>query len=137
MLVASLLAVIAFGYTNAKVITRQQEPFEACVVNAVDGKTEQYALPSGVNYTTSLNVYNLDHIYIPSAVAYPTSAEQVAALVKCACSAGVAVQALSGGHSFLVRFPSPSYIQRAVLRRAELWPWRTKWLAVHSPQFHQ
>ncbi|EMF09348.1 glucooligosaccharide oxidase [Sphaerulina musiva SO2202] len=101
MLVASLLAVIAFGYTNAKVITRQQEPFEACVVNAVDGKTEQYALPSGVNYTTSLNVYNLDHIYIPSAVAYPTSAEQVAALVKCACSAGVAVQALSGGHSFL------------------------------------
>ena len=106
MLAIPLFAAAAvFGCVNARAVARGYEPFEACVANAVGNNAQQYALPTGVNYTTSLNVYNLDHIYIPSAVAWPTCKDQVAELVKCAAAAGVAVQAQAGGHSYLVSFP--------------------------------
>lgn len=103
MLATTLFAAVALGgYANARVFARQPGQFESCVAQAVGNNAQLYALPTGANYNTSLNVYNLDHIYTPSAIAFPTSAEQVAALVKCACSSGVAVQSLSGGHSYLV-----------------------------------
>ncbi|GIZ41759.1 hypothetical protein CKM354_000505400 [Cercospora kikuchii] len=102
MLATTLFAAVAFGvYANARVFARQPGQFESCVAQAVGNNAQLYAVPTGANYNTSLNVYNLDHIYTPSAIAFPTSAEQVAALVKCACSSGVAVQSLSGGHSYL------------------------------------
>ncbi|USW56804.1 Putative oxygen oxidoreductase covalent FAD-binding, berberine/berberine [Septoria linicola] len=101
MLAKTFVAAAAVGYANARAFTRQDNSFEGCVAKAVGGKTDLYSLPSGADYATSLNIYNLDHIYIPSAVAWPTCAEEVAALVKCASAAGVAVQAQSGGHSYL------------------------------------
>lgn len=110
-------AAAAVGCANARAFTRGDNSFEACVAKAVGGKTDLYSLPSGANYTTSLNIYNLDHIYIPSAVAWPTCAEEVAALVKCASAAGVAVQAQSGGHSYLVGHTSQQQ-RKCVLTRA-------------------
>jgi hypothetical protein len=77
-----------------------QSDFEACVSKAVCYKSELYAFPNAANYSQSLGLYNLDISLAPSALAYPTSAKEVSELVKCAAAAEVAVQAVSGGHSF-------------------------------------
>lgn len=44
--------------------------------------------------------YNQYYDTEPAAIVYPTSAEEVGAVVKCAANAKVPVQARSGGHSF-------------------------------------
>ena len=44
--------------------------------------------------------YNLDYPIVPAAVTYPTTPEQIAAIVKYAASANLKVQARSGGHSY-------------------------------------
>lgn len=57
-------------------------------------------VPTSPNYVSELDIYNLDNVVAPSAIAFPTTAEEVAALVKCARDAKIAVQPLSGGHGF-------------------------------------
>ncbi|KAJ5745458.1 FAD linked oxidase N-terminal [Penicillium odoratum] len=47
-----------------------------------------------------VDVYNLDYPITPAAVTFPTTAEQVSAIVKCAADNGYPVQAKSGGHSY-------------------------------------
>ncbi|KAJ5889814.1 FAD linked oxidase N-terminal [Penicillium tannophilum] len=47
-----------------------------------------------------VEVYNLDYPVTPAAVAFPTTAEEVSAIVKCAANNGYPVQAKSGGHSY-------------------------------------
>jgi len=44
--------------------------------------------------------YNLNIPLTPAAVTFPTSSQQVAAVVKCAADNGYHVQAKSGGHSY-------------------------------------
>ncbi|EOA82207.1 uncharacterized protein SETTUDRAFT_96879 [Exserohilum turcica Et28A] len=44
--------------------------------------------------------YNLDRPIIPAAVTYPTTNEEVAAIVKCAVDNALKVQPRSGGHSY-------------------------------------
>ncbi|EMD61427.1 hypothetical protein GGP41_004043 [Bipolaris sorokiniana] len=44
--------------------------------------------------------YNLDIMITPTAVTYPGTADQVAAIVKCAAEYNLPVQSRSGGHSF-------------------------------------
>ncbi|KAM3424646.1 hypothetical protein BST61_g6634 [Cercospora zeina] len=102
MLATTLFATVAFGgYASARVFARQAGQFETCVAQAVGNNAQLYAVPTSPTYNSTSNVYNLDHVYVPSAVAFPTSAQQVTALVQCACSSNVAVQSLSGGHSYL------------------------------------
>lgn len=74
--------------------------YAACIAQAVGGNATLYTFPTDPEFATELDPYNLDHIYYPSAIAFPTCTPQVAALVKCAQAAGIAVQALSGGHGF-------------------------------------
>jgi FAD/FMN-containing dehydrogenase len=50
--------------------------------------------------TTAVQPYNLNIPVTPAAVTYPQSAEEIAAVVKCASEYGYKVQARSGGHSF-------------------------------------
>ena len=47
-----------------------------------------------------VNAYNLNIPITPAAVAFPTSAQQVSAIVKCAADNGYPVQPKSGGHSY-------------------------------------
>lgn len=47
-----------------------------------------------------VNRYNLNIPVTPAAVTFPTSSQQVAAIVKCAADNGYHVQAKSGGHSY-------------------------------------
>lgn len=47
-----------------------------------------------------VNRYNLNIPVAPAAVTFPTSSQQVAAVVKCAADNGYPVQAKSGGHSY-------------------------------------
>ena len=74
--------------------------YTACIAQAVSGNSSQFVVPTSPNYASELDIYNLDNVVTPSAIAFPNSAEEVAALVKCAADAKIAVQPLSGGHSF-------------------------------------
>lgn len=72
-----------------------------CLLAAVGGSSSNLALPSKPLYqVTDVKAYNLDIAVSPVAVTYPTTAEQVSAIVKCASQYSVPVQPKSGGHSY-------------------------------------
>lgn len=72
-----------------------------CLLSAVGGNSAHVAFPDQLLYhTTAVEAYNLNIPITPAAVTYPQSAEEVAAVVKCASDYDRKVQARSGGHSF-------------------------------------
>jgi hypothetical protein len=73
--------------------------FAQCLLAAVGGNTSLVVFPSAANYSAIVAPYNLDQPAAPAAVAFPSSAVQVAGLVGCAVATGYRVQAKSGGHS--------------------------------------
>merc|ERR1711939_445660 len=56
--------------------------------------------PSDSAYADDAQPFNLRFDTAPSAIAYPTTAQEVAEAVLCASSIGLAVSARSGGHSY-------------------------------------
>lgn len=71
-----------------------------CFLAALRGNFSALVLPSSPNYTSSVTVYNLNIPVKPAAIVYPSSAEEVAGIVKCAAESGYKVQAKGGGHSY-------------------------------------
>ena len=72
---------------------------ESGLTNALS--REDFSLPKDPFYQLSaVNVYNKAFTITPAAVTRPRSAEEVAAVVKCAADLGLKVQPRSGGHSF-------------------------------------
>jgi FAD/FMN-containing dehydrogenase len=85
-----LLALAAATVTNA-------DNLKPCLRQAVS----KVAFAGDLLYqAVDVEVYNLDYPVTPAAVAFPTTAEQVSAIVKCAANNGYPVQAKSGGHSY-------------------------------------
>lgn len=72
-----------------------------CLISAVGGNAAHVAFQDQLLYqATAVDVYNLNIPVTPAAVTYPQSADEVAAVVKCASEYDYKVQARSGGHSF-------------------------------------
>ena len=72
-----------------------------CFSNAVGGNNALLAFPNKPLYQlTDVKPYNLDIPVTPAAVTYPESADQVAAIIKCATKLNLKVQARCGGHSY-------------------------------------
>jgi FAD/FMN-containing dehydrogenase len=72
-----------------------------CLAGAVDANLDLLAFPGKPFYQfTDVKAYNLDIPVTPAAVTYPQTSDHVAAIVKCAASAQVKVQARCGGHSY-------------------------------------
>lgn len=80
-----------------------------CIKSALDDQNDLYAFPfhffdsleDPFYQVSDIHPYNLDHMYTPAAVTYPTSAQQVAGVIACANQFQKPVAARSGGHSFL------------------------------------
>ncbi|KAJ4354689.1 uncharacterized protein N0V89_006426 [Didymosphaeria variabile] len=74
---------------------------ESCLISAVGNDKSLVAGQSTIGYQLShVKPYNLDIPVNPSAVTYPRSSEQVAAIVKCAVDNSIKVQPRCGGHSY-------------------------------------
>ncbi|KAH8693293.1 hypothetical protein BGW36DRAFT_302033 [Talaromyces proteolyticus] len=73
--------------------------FAECLLAAVGANSSLVAFPWQANYSSIVAPYNLDYPVVPAAVAFPHTAIQVSALVKCAVKSGYKVQPKSGGHS--------------------------------------
>ncbi|KAF4551896.1 FAD-binding domain-containing protein 21 [Elsinoe fawcettii] len=72
----------------------------SCLLSAVGGDAN-VAFPSDLLYQMQdVHRYNLDIPVTPAAVTYPSTAEQVSAVVVCATKYGAKVQARSGGHGY-------------------------------------
>lgn len=71
-------------------------------LNAIaNGRTEFVAYPSYPFYQIEwVKAYNLAIDVTPIAVVRPDTADDVAAVIKCAAANNVKVQAKSGGHSY-------------------------------------
>ena len=72
----------------------------ACFLVALHGNFSALVLPKDASYTESVDVYNLNIPIAPAAVTYPSTAREVAGVVKCAARAGLKVQAKGGGHNY-------------------------------------
>jgi len=78
-----------------------QSPLEACLSNVCKGRINCVGFPSDPLYQIAwVKPYNLATGVTPVAVVRPTTAQDVAAVVKCATQNKVKVQAKSGGHSY-------------------------------------
>jgi hypothetical protein len=76
-------------------------PIQECLLSAVGSDASLVAFQGHLLYQTiDVKPYNLNFPVTPAAVTFPTSANQVAAIVKCAANGGYKVQARSGGHSY-------------------------------------
>ncbi|OKL55539.1 hypothetical protein UA08_09237 [Talaromyces atroroseus] len=71
-----------------------------CLLAALSANHSALVTPSSSDYNSSLAIYNLNLPIYPAAVTYPSSTEEVAAIVKCAAEGNYKVQAKSGGHSY-------------------------------------
>lgn len=73
---------------------------KSCLKYALTG-FGSVAFPGDLFYqAVDVNRFNLNIPVTPAAVTFPTSSQQVAAVVKCAADNGYPVQAKSGGHSY-------------------------------------
>lgn len=72
----------------------------ACFAAALKGNYSALVLPSSADYDESVTPLNLNIPIAPAAVTYPSSADEVAGVVKCAAQSGLKVQAKGGGHSY-------------------------------------
>lgn len=81
-------------------VAGQSPAVRTCLEKAVaDGGS--VAFPDTLLYQQLfVNRYNLNIPVTPAAVTFPTSSDQVSAVVKCAANNGYPVQPRSGGHSY-------------------------------------
>ncbi len=76
-------------------------PLEQCLSNLCSGRGNCVAFPSTPLYQLNwVQPYNLALGVTPAAVVRPSTAADVAGIVKCAAQNNVKVQAKSGGHSY-------------------------------------
>jgi len=76
-------------------------PLETCLSNVCKGRFNCVGFPSDPLYQLAwVKPYNLAVGVTPVAVVRPSTALDVAAIVKCATQNKVRVQAKSGGHSY-------------------------------------
>ncbi|KAJ5960834.1 uncharacterized protein N7479_007984 [Penicillium vulpinum] len=80
-------------------LTSPNEALKSCFQNTLTDPGS-FAFAGDLFYGLIVNRYNLNIPTTPAAVAFPTSSQQVAAIVKCAAEHGYPVQAKSGGHSY-------------------------------------
>ncbi|KAJ5949140.1 hypothetical protein N7454_000724 [Penicillium verhagenii] len=71
-----------------------------CLLSAVGNNANLLAFQGDFLFTSNIPRYNLEFPVIPTAITYPQTTEQVAAIVKCAATHDIKVQAYSGGHSY-------------------------------------
>ena len=76
-------------------------PLETCLSNICNGRANCVAFPSNPLYQLGwVQPYNLAVAVTPAAVIRPSTAEEVAAAVRCAVQNGAKIQPKSGGHSY-------------------------------------
>ena len=88
-------------YINSWTWATQVVPPLGLVFQMPCGNNALLAFPNKLLYQlTDVKPYNLDIPATPAAVTYPESADQVAAIIKCATKSNLKVQARCGGHSY-------------------------------------
>lgn len=81
-------------------------PLETCLTNICNGRSGCVAFPGHFLYQEDwVQPYNLAVNVTPIAVIRPDTADDVAAIIKCASQNSVKVQAKSGGHSYAYGSP--------------------------------
>lgn len=91
--------LLAIGTASAAVVNKGDQ-LQSCLQYALTD-SGRVAFAGDMFYQSSaVNPYNLNIPITPAAVTFPTSSQQVAAVVKCAADNGYYVQAKSGGHSY-------------------------------------
>ncbi|CAI7655278.1 unnamed protein product [Penicillium glandicola] len=88
-----LMAAASLAIAGSNVVLK------SCFANALKDQGS-FAFAGDIFYELTVNRYNLNIPITPAAIAFPTSSQQVAAIVKCATENGYPVQARSGGHSY-------------------------------------
>jgi hypothetical protein len=92
---------LATVLTAATAARAHNATFVQCLKAALGNDTNTYSLPQDPLFLQGdVRPYNLDYNTVPAAIVSPKTQEQVSGVVKCAHTAGVAVQARSGGHSY-------------------------------------
>ncbi|KAJ5163979.1 FAD linked oxidase N-terminal [Penicillium coprophilum] len=92
------LLLLAVGATSVP-FAGPNAALKSCFENTLTDRGS-FAFAGDLFYDHIVNRYNLNIPVTPAAMTFPTSSQQVAAIVKCAAEHGFPVQARSGGHSY-------------------------------------
>ncbi|CAP80927.1 hypothetical protein E8E15_007259 [Penicillium rubens] len=92
------LLVMAVGIPSVA-LAASNEALRPCFENVLTDPGS-FAFAGDLFYDRIVNRYNLNIPVTPAALAFPTSSQQVADIVRCAADNGYPVQARSGGHSY-------------------------------------
>ncbi|KAI2725943.1 CAZyme family AA7 [Penicillium roqueforti] len=94
-----LLKLFLLAVAASVALAASSEALKQCLENVFTDRAG-FAFAGDLFYDRIVNRYNLNIPVTPSALAFPTSSQQVADIVKCAADNGYPVQARSGGHSY-------------------------------------
>ena len=75
-------------------------PGASALVYCLTSKRVPISQVSQPNFTQLAKPFNLRLVYVPAAIALPTTSQHVADAVICASASNIKVQAKSGGHSY-------------------------------------
>ncbi|KAG8862467.1 hypothetical protein FRB96_001538 [Tulasnella sp. 330] len=70
------------------------------LTSCLTGTTATVQSPGQSGFATASLAFNRRLNYTPAAIAYPTTAQEVASIVQCGAAQGLSVTARSGGHSY-------------------------------------
>ncbi|KDN51783.1 hypothetical protein RSAG8_00331, partial [Rhizoctonia solani AG-8 WAC10335] len=93
-----VLASAATFAHGATIDVERRDAFTDCLSNG--SPSGAVVTPSSSNYGSARAAFNQRLSFKPAALVFPSSPQDVQKYVKCAASAGVAVVARSGGHSY-------------------------------------
>ena len=88
-------AVTAVSYVAALPANPQAQALDCLRANGIPD-----SLPGAPDFAGLELPFNIRLNYTPSVIIVPKTEHEIALAVKCACDAGVKVQARSGGHSY-------------------------------------
>lgn len=95
-----LCSLLVTAITTALLSAALPSDPQAQALDCLKTNGVSYGVPGSSSFAELEVPFNIRLNYTPSVITLPKTEQEIALAIKCACDAGVKVQARSGGHSY-------------------------------------